>query len=160
MGFYWVSGSFGRARSLGAFDMLPYMKDKGGDWSEDINTGKCGISSSSGLTTSIKSINVFWYNTLLSKVGTDELEDIISKLPNKKVSGQLNLQYEWFEHLSDNAVKILRNIINTSLNINDILCKWKLGYIYPIPKTIAWTIRIAWANNLNITKPIILLETG
>ncbi|CAG8626434.1 10438_t:CDS:2, partial [Diversispora eburnea] len=67
-----------------------------------------------------KAIEERWENLKEIEVSIDELEETIHLLPNKKVAGQLGLQYEWFKHLPNEDIETLRDIINMAFELNDI----------------------------------------
>ncbi|CAG8604864.1 6261_t:CDS:2 [Diversispora eburnea] len=60
------------------------------------------------------------YLPLLREVNTKELIQTINTLPNNKVPGQFNLQYEWFKYLPLNGIETLKDILNMSIKLNDI----------------------------------------
>ncbi|RHZ77019.1 hypothetical protein Glove_186g87 [Diversispora epigaea] len=68
----------------------------------------------------MEGVDSSWYDGLLAVVSMEELMDVIMKLPNKKAPGQSNLQYEWFKHLPTNAIEIFKDILNISIDLNDI----------------------------------------
>ncbi|RHZ74336.1 hypothetical protein Glove_226g47 [Diversispora epigaea] len=107
------------------------VKDYFHNWTRKRDTNRALLTKWTKFYAPISSVDQAWYQELGREVDIEELGEIISALPNKKVPGQFNLQYEWFKHLPT-----------------------KRGFIYPIPKT------IDWGNNLGITRPITLLEAG
>ncbi|CAG8646115.1 2113_t:CDS:2, partial [Diversispora eburnea] len=60
-----------------------------------------------------------------NKVSIDELKEVIHFLPNKKAAGQSGLQYEWFKYLPNEGIEVLRDIINMTFKLNDILEEFK-----------------------------------
>ncbi|RHZ78768.1 hypothetical protein Glove_156g37 [Diversispora epigaea] len=71
-------------------------------------------------TNILNSVNSAWYDKFMMKITTVELSGVIAKLPNKKTLEQSSLQYEWFKHLPEEGLEMFREIINTSLDLNNL----------------------------------------
>jgi hypothetical protein len=83
----------------------------------------------------------------------DELEEVLSDLPNNKAAGPSKIKYEMLKKLGPIAKKTLLNLFNLFLNSGVTPANWKNSLLYPISKG------KEWQGELSNTRPIILLET-
>ena len=91
--------------------------------------------------------NTVSYNILLL------LSLITKNTKNNKAPDPSNITYETLKHLGKNTKTLICKIFNDILNTGIIPHEWKLGTIYPIPKS------KEWQKDINITRPITQLET-
>ena len=73
-------------------------------------------------------------------------------MKNKLALGVSKISYPLIKKAGKIAQRIFLILANRCLVIGDILIKWKIGQLYPIPKNDDWNY------NLSNVRPIILLE--
>jgi exonuclease III len=102
----------------------------------------------------IVSINQQWYNPISKPFNTEEIKTVINKMNNNSAPGPSGIPYTAFKKMKNETLTWLTKLFNQILKEEKIPDEWKKGTIYPIPKT------NDWENNINITRPITLLETS
>jgi hypothetical protein len=95
-----------------------------------------------------------WYQKMLTPITTEELLQTIHTRSNQSAPGPSGIPYIAFKKLTITNIKHLCQLFNGILNTGHIPLEWKQGSIYPIPKNRDWEY------NINITRPITLLETA
>ena len=73
---------------------------------------------------------------------------------SESAPGKLDINYAIFKHIGFKVLQFLTHIFIKIINIGEIPNKWQYNLIYFIPK------KSNWDNNLNLTHPIMLLETS
>src|SRR3954466_15140396 len=104
--------------------------------------------------TPLSNINTDWYQSCLHPITTTEIQNTLRKMKNESAPGRSGIKYALFKHLGKTALEILTNIFNKILATGEIPKQWSIGLIYPIPK------QKDWEQDINITRPITLIETG
>jgi bifunctional DNase/RNase len=95
-----------------------------------------------------------WYENLMNEISIEELNDVIRSTSNNKAAGKSGITYEFWKHSKDYTKELLRIMINQCLEDEEMIEAWKKGLIYPISKSCDWN------KNLNLTRPITLIETA
>jgi Reverse transcriptase (RNA-dependent DNA polymerase) len=75
-------------------------------------------------------------------------------MSNQSAPGHTGIPYIAYKHMGKSTLNFLTELFNEILINSTIPNEWRIGTIYPIPKT------TDWEHNINITRPITLLETG
>ncbi|GBC47807.2 hypothetical protein GLOIN_2v29323 [Rhizophagus irregularis DAOM 181602=DAOM 197198] len=70
--------------------------------------------------------------------------------------GSSGITYDFWKKSGNLTRNLLLNIFNDSMAKENVTDEWKKGFIYPINKT----SRSNWNQDLNLTRPIVLLETA
>jgi hypothetical protein len=99
-------------------------------------------------------IQEHWYTTTLQDIDPSEIQSVIHNMSSESAPGISGINYAIFKHIGPKAHKLLSIIYTKILNTGNIPNKWQQNLIYPIPK------KPNWEHNLNLTRPITLLETG
>jgi hypothetical protein len=102
----------------------------------------------------IDEIDEEWYNELMVDVSIEELDESIKSTSNNKAAGKSGITYEFRKHSKTCTRELLRIIMNLCLKEEEMIEDWKKGLIYPILKPYDWN------KNLNLTRPITLIETA
>jgi hypothetical protein len=100
-----------------------------------------------------QSINPEWYSLITVSIGIEEIRSTIRKKNNNSAPGPSTIPYILLKNLGTKGLTILQNLFNKVLSTGIIPSDWKKGNIFPIPKT------KEWMGDINITRPITLLET-
>lgn len=93
-------------------------------------------------------------NPIIFSIFIDEIQEVIRKLPYKKVPWNFLLPYETFCYLGLKAVNMLLCLFNKILEKGQMSNDWIIGNIILLlkPKD--------WKEDLNLVCPITLLETA
>jgi len=102
----------------------------------------------------ITTIKESWYTEILQDITTTEIKSTIKKMSSESVPGKSGINYAIYKHIGPKALQTLTKIFSKILHTGDIPNKWQYNLLYPIPK------KYNWENNLNLTRPITLLETS
>ncbi|POG67125.1 hypothetical protein GLOIN_2v1460814 [Rhizophagus irregularis DAOM 181602=DAOM 197198] len=86
----------------------------------------------------------------------EELERVLQNLKTNKAPGSSGITYDFWKKSGNLTRNLLLNIFNDSMAKENVTDEWKKGFIYPINKT----SRSNWNQDLNLTRPIVLLETA
>jgi hypothetical protein len=95
-----------------------------------------------------------WYKEISHTISIEEVKQTINHRSSKSAPGRNQLPYIAYKHLNTSAIEQLTKIYNSILTEGITPREWSRGTIYPIPKP------KDWENNLNITRPITLLDAG
>ncbi|GBC06112.1 hypothetical protein RclHR1_06630001, partial [Rhizophagus clarus] len=101
-------------------------------------------------------INEQIYDGILENITLDELDNIIRETKSGKAAGISGIPYDFWKKSKKETRKILLDIYNRILHEHKVLDDWKKGMIFPINKT----TRSHWNNDINLTRPITLIETA
>jgi len=101
----------------------------------------------------IPQIQTSWYDPIIKPFTMDEISKVINSRHNNSAPGPSQIPYIAIKKLGPKTIEYITTIFNDILHTGAIPTEWRKGSIYPIPKT------TAWENNINITRPITLLET-
>ena len=101
----------------------------------------------------IPQIQTSWYDPIIKPFTMDEISKVINSRHNNSAPGPSQIPYIAIKKLGPKTIEYITTIFNNILHTGAIPTEWCKGSIYPIPKT------TAWENNINITRPITLLET-
>jgi hypothetical protein len=98
-------------------------------------------------------ISKIWYDKTTSPFTDQEIKEVINKANSKSAAGPSGIPYIAYKQLKTETITYITALFNTILETEVIPIEWLKGTIYPIPKT------ADWENDINITRPITLLET-
>ncbi|CAB5353542.1 unnamed protein product [Rhizophagus irregularis] len=102
----------------------------------------------------IDEIDEHIYDHLCEEVTMQELDTIIKSVKYDKAAGTSGIPYDFWKKSGINTRTTLIDIINKAIKEGIWPKEWKEGIIYPIKKTIEWN------RDLNLTRPITLIETA
>jgi hypothetical protein len=94
-----------------------------------------------------------WYTPLTTPFSVNEIKTIISTHQNHSAPGPNQIPYLVYKKLGNTTIQHICTLFNVILQTGITPKEWSQGTIYPIPKP------KEWENNLNITRPITLLDT-
>jgi exonuclease III len=98
-------------------------------------------------------IDETWYEPTYTPITIEEIIETIKKTSNKSAPGPSNIPYMVFKHLNKRTLEHITIFFNKIISTEQIPKEWKHGTIYPIPKPKDWQY------DINITRPITLLES-
>lgn len=104
----------------------------------------------------IETIDPSIYDDVISLITIEELEEVLKSVKSNKAPGLSGIPYDFWKHSKELTKNLLLEIINESLERKEVLDEWKKGVIYLINKT----VRSDWNQDLNLMRPITLLETA
>ena len=93
------------------------------------------------------------YESLLAPISLQETEEVIVSFGNGKAPGPTQIPYEIYKHLSTTSMKAMIEIFNEVLSSGRVPRDWTNSSVVLIPKP------KDWEGNLEITRPITLMET-
>jgi hypothetical protein len=99
-------------------------------------------------------INLSWYNNCTTPITLEEIKKEITKKKPHSAPGPTDIPYIILKNLGTKSLQVLTIIFNNILSTGETPQDWKKGTIYPIPKP------KEWMGDINITRPITLLETA
>src|SRR2546423_11369172 len=94
------------------------------------------------------------FDTLCSYITLDELITVLAETPNNKAAGPSKLTYECWRRANTKVHMTLLEIFNCVLEEEEMPSAWKKANIILIPKPKNWN------KNVDITRPITLIETA
>src|SRR5438045_3944332 len=94
------------------------------------------------------------YNDLTSEPTIDKWNDTIKECNDKSAPGISGVGFKMLKHLPLSLKRILCKLSAIIFRIGIVPEQWKWSQMYPIPKPKDWNF------NINITRPILLLECG
>src|SRR6266498_1038725 len=83
----------------------------------------------------------------------EEWKALLNSTPKGKAPGPSKISNEMLQHLGTRTSEFLYDLICLCIETGEILKKWRLAVVYPIPKPQEWNCE------LKNTRPITLLET-
>ena len=92
------------------------------------------------------------YKDLDNMISAQEWQEILRDVKSKSAPGTSGISYPLICKARSLAQKIFLVLANKCLKEGDIPMKWKIGQLYPIPKSENWSY------NLSNVRPIVLLE--
>ena len=71
---------------------------------------------------------------LLEEIPDQECDEALSKMKSKSAPGTSGISYPLIRKVGSVAHKIFVILANKCIREGEILMKWKIGQLYPIPK--------------------------
>ena len=94
------------------------------------------------------------YKNLTSEPSIEEWKNTIMDCKDKSAPGISGVGFQMLKHLPTSLVRILCKLCSILFHTGIVPEQWKWSQMYPIPKPKDWNF------NVNITRPILLLECG
>jgi len=98
-------------------------------------------------------INKDWYHNIMIPPTWDEWNVTLQSLPNDKACRPSKLHNEFYKHAGPFTKKLTWELAKMCFQQGYIPDKWKLAYIYPIPKPMDWQC------DITKTRLLTLLDT-
>ncbi|KAG9290555.1 hypothetical protein G9A89_020925 [Geosiphon pyriformis] len=94
------------------------------------------------------------FSDVMNNIHFSELVNVILDLSDGKAAGLSGISNELWKHCGDNMLECFLSLLNSCLNIGEVLALWKKAWVSMIPKPYEWN------GILTNTKPIVLIETA
>ena len=101
----------------------------------------------------LEKVNSRIYDSLENKISEEEWLKVLKETKSKSAPGLSGISYPLIKKAGSIAQKVFIYLANLCIKEGEILTKWKLSQLYPIPKGEDWNY------NLANTRPIVLIET-
>jgi Reverse transcriptase (RNA-dependent DNA polymerase) len=98
-------------------------------------------------------INNEIYNPLISDISEEEIISVIKLTANSKAPGPTLIPYEVFKHMGNKGIEVIKKLFNDIIKEGILPLDWVSSWVTLIPKP------KNWEGNLEITRPITLMET-
>jgi hypothetical protein len=92
------------------------------------------------------------YNSVTTPILIQEVEETVMNFSNDKAPGPSKIPYEVFKHMTSKSLTTMVNIFNEVLITGKVPRDWTNSSVVLIPKP------KEWEGNLEITRPITLME--